>query len=203
MSNNIYPKTKHSIIKHTKIFLNLNETHDVTYDDVYEFKLLINSLLYDKNLSPLEISKKYNLNPNYNFSLFLSKCLGVKLRSCRDATNRYNYVNNKSITDEKLKYKNACKFKFSPWDEPKIIGYDLLSKYTFCKSQNQKPNTNYLHRDHMISISYGWENNISSSIISHPANCQIMTVKENCSKYTKCSITLDNLLKRIDNWRTG
>ena len=52
----------------------------------------------------------------------------------------------------------------------------------------------------MVSVKYGFLNNIDPQIIAHPANCKLMIQKENTSKYSKSSITLEELLIRIEAW---
>ena len=49
-------------------------------------------------------------------------------------------------------------------------------------------------------LNCGYENKITPKIIRHPANCQLMRHNDNVSKYSKCSITLDELKERIENW---
>ena len=41
---------------------------------------------------------------------------------------------------------------------------------------------------------------IDPYIISHPANCEIMQHSQNSSKFNKCSITIEDLLKNIKIW---
>lgn len=53
----------------------------------------------------------------------------------------------------------------------------------------------------MISIQYGWENNIPAEHISHPANCCLMLSNDNIKKGKNCSITYEQLLEKIKNWR--
>lgn len=52
----------------------------------------------------------------------------------------------------------------------------------------------------MISIMYGFKNEIPAEIISHPANCRLMQHKDNVSKYDKCSLTIKELLENIAIW---
>lgn len=61
-------------------------------------------------------------------------------------------------------------------------------------------NLNGISRDHIISINYGFKNNIDYKIISHPANCQLLRHSENSKKYTKCDLTLKELLNKIKKW---
>ena len=55
-------------------------------------------------------------------------------------------------------------------------------------------------RDHMVSRYYGWTHNIPSEVIRHPANCRIISQRENSSKGKDCSITVEELYERIKNW---
>jgi hypothetical protein len=52
----------------------------------------------------------------------------------------------------------------------------------------------------MISIKFGYDNQIDSKIISHPANCHIMLAKDNFSKNNSSSITIEDLTNRINAW---
>ena len=52
----------------------------------------------------------------------------------------------------------------------------------------------------MISIKYGFENKIDPMIISHPANCNLILQKENSRKNKKISLSLPELLIKINQW---
>ena len=52
----------------------------------------------------------------------------------------------------------------------------------------------------MFSVREGFELNIDPKIISHPANCQLLIHSQNISKHKKSSITLEELLKRIEDF---
>ncbi len=52
----------------------------------------------------------------------------------------------------------------------------------------------------MLSKDFGFENLIDPYIISHPANCNLLQQNDNSSKGSKNSLTLDELLKRIEAW---
>jgi hypothetical protein len=103
------------------------------------------------------------------------------------------------LTDEREIYWKQCRFNFNVFDYPKIPNYDLLATIPFYHSKN---NPTGLNRDHMVSISYGWENKVDPKIISHPANCAILSARDNFSKNSTCSITLEQLLERIKLWNT-
>ncbi len=102
------------------------------------------------------------------------------------------------------KYKEECKFKFNVYAYPNEFNLLLIQKFKWYKvpkwKNNFNSNLNGISRDHKISIKYGWKNNISSNIISHPTNCELMRHKNNQRKYTKCSITLKELKNNIKEW---
>ena len=53
----------------------------------------------------------------------------------------------------------------------------------------------------MVSVKYGYENNIDPKIISHPANCQLLIHNENVKKYIRCDLTIEELINKIEQWR--
>ena len=68
------------------------------------------------------------------------------------------------------------------------------------KRKHQPKNISGVSRDHIISVSYGFANNIDPTVLSHPANCKIMIHSDNKIKHNKCDITLDQLLIKIKVW---
>lgn len=103
--------------------------------------------------------------------------------------------------DGRQLYKKMCEFKFSLKDYPDEFDFELLRSLGMYAPENAKhPNPNGLARDHRVSIEYGWQHNVDPKIISHPANCKLITQKENEQKYTKCEITLEQLLEDIKAW---
>jgi hypothetical protein len=53
------------------------------------------------------------------------------------------------------------------------------------------------HLDHIISIKYGFDNNIDPEIIAHICNLKFITWEENYSKRTKSGMTVDTLINKI------
>jgi hypothetical protein len=100
-------------------------------------------------------------------------------------------------------YCRACKFTFGISLYPEWFSYarDLIIQHGWYASSSKThpgiSNPTGVSRDHKISVSYGFNHNIDPTIISHPANCEIMQHKLNSSKKTKCSISLDQLLLDI------
>jgi hypothetical protein len=74
---------------------------------------------------------------------------------------------------------------------------DLLKEKGGYSAYNKGNNSNGVSKDHMYSITKGFENNIETFIIKHPANCQLMLHKDNMVKNVKCSIDLQELYKKV------
>lgn len=97
-------------------------------------------------------------------------------------------------------YRTMCAFSFNLADYPNEFDFDLLNSVGMFSAANHGNNQNGVSRDHMYSCAEGFKHNISPLIISHPANCQLITQRKNASKHCKCSITLEQLLERIQIW---
>lgn len=74
--------------------------------------------------------------------------------------------------------------------------YDDVWKETnknskFVKDIDKRSNT--FHLDHKFSIIEGYRQNVSYKIIGALCNLEIIPAKENCSKKSKCSISIDQL----------
>lgn len=194
-STSAYPTNHHSKIRIAKLIL--NKTDIITYSDVSRMIDIIRHHIYNDNLSPKQIQLLYNIEYS-DFGMFIKKSLGIKLKTSKEAVNNYYIMNNRNITDDKKIYWKNCEFDFDPFTEPNILGYDLLKKYPFSKSNLSPYET--IQRDHMISKLYGWQNNIPAEHIRHPANCEIILSIDNITKNSDSSITYDELLQRINNW---
>lgn len=105
----------------------------------------------------------------------------------------------KNLTDYQ-KYYKECQFKFNLSNYPNEFNFELINEYGWYKAKNHGDNLNGVSRDHMVSIKFGFENKINSEIINHPANCQLMIHNENICKNKNCSITLEQLLIKINEW---
>lgn len=102
--------------------------------------------------------------------------------------------------NEFFNYKRSCQFKFNLWKYPEEFDLDLIKKHGWYQAFNRGNNLGGVSRDHKISIKYGWTNKIPPEIMSHPANCKLMVHRDNISKHSKCSISVEELQKNIDNW---
>lgn len=84
----------------------------------------------------------------------------------------------------------------------------LYRRYAYCcrkLSQQWAKNNGYeigrqtFHVDHIYSVLDGFKNEISPNIISHPANLRILEAKKNSSKGCKSEITIEELLRLVEN----
>lgn len=98
------------------------------------------------------------------------------------------------------KFRQACAFKFNVYNYPVEFPINLINEHGWYSASNHGGNLNGVSRDHMISVKYAYDHGIDSNLISHPANCKLMIHNENVSKYSKCSISLSELMIRIAAW---
>lgn len=101
---------------------------------------------------------------------------------------------------EYAKYRVACKFRFNLADYPDEFDFELIRQHGWYSPSNKKNNPNGVSRDHMYSVKAGYLNKVPSTIIEHPANCQLILHRANESKGSGCSITLEELKSRIASW---
>lgn len=105
----------------------------------------------------------------------------------------------------KEQYYSAARFKFNVYHYPNEFDLSLIKEHGWytcpgLKRKGQPKNILGVSRDHIISVSYGFANNIDPKIISHPANCRIMLHIDNKIKHSKNDISLDQLLDKINIW---
>lgn len=93
-------------------------------------------------------------------------------------------------------YRTLAEFKLKPKDLLRIKGYDLFREFGIWSVNNKRG----VVRDHILSTKDGWVQEIDPAIISHPANCQFLSINENSTKGDKSWITYSELLYRIQGW---
>jgi hypothetical protein len=99
-----------------------------------------------------------------------------------------------------LNYRADCAFKFNLKDYPDEFDFALIENSGWYSAKNRGNNLTGISRDHMVSVKYGFDNGVDPAIIAHPANCKLMQHSHNSSKCDTCSITLGELLHRIEEW---
>lgn len=99
-----------------------------------------------------------------------------------------------------LIYKNQCKFSFSLSEYPEEFDSKIIRKHGWYSAKNRGNNLDGVSRDHMFSVMEGLRLRIDPYLISHPANCKLMTQRKNSSKHKKCSLSYDELVERVESW---
>ena len=120
-----------------------------------------------------------------------------KLKFCSDNC-RVDY-RRKDMNAFKI-YKAETNFKFNLADYSDSFDFSLIEDYGWYSPSNKKNNLGGVSRDHMLSVKEGFELGIDPKLLSHPANCELMIHNDNISKNKKSSITLEELLERIENF---
>jgi hypothetical protein len=159
---------------------------------------------YDEGMSLRNLQEKFRIS----FKTF-SKAKKLNLFSPRDLSSamKINQLNNpKDYSEVRNKrpalsnYRADCAFKFNLSDFPDEFDFTLIESYGWYKPKNRGDNLNGISRDHAVSVRYGFDNNLPAEHLAHPANCVLMRHGDNVSKYSKNSISYDDLLKRIEEW---
>jgi hypothetical protein len=150
-----------------------------------------------EKLSGNEIAESFNIyGENTHFSQWLGT-LGVKIRNIKDSQNVYWKRNLKPLDNKWLEYRKSAKFRFKNNEFHRLVGYDT---YQLNGWFNPYTNPDGCVRDHMFSCKEGYLQNIPPELIAHPANCELLSHKNNAKKSSKCSITLEWLYNRIADW---
>ncbi len=161
----------------------------------YDWKLI--QLEYNNGLSYDELLNKFKLSTHA--IMWAKKNNMLKLRSVSEglklAWERGKFIESRKEGFER--YRQLCEFKFNLNDYPNYFDFSLIKKYGWYRAKNRGDVPNGVNRDHMYSIKDGFINNIDPSIISHPANCQLLLHNDNIKKKNKSSITFNELLERI------
>lgn len=169
----------------------------ITVDDLEYVRSECTRLMYEHNWNPVQVCSDF-LGMSFPYLQFIPNCLKVKLKTLGEGVRSYHkkkgtYKNMES----KKKYKMECDFHMD------FNLHSLLANFTDVdvkKWYNKKCGKRREHssRDHMISKENGYWLNIDTYLMSHPANCLLMKQGDNSSKNDNCSITLNELIKRVE-----
>ena len=164
-----------------------NRGREVTWGD--KIGTSIKKYIIEKNKNNPKQNKKTCLNCS---KLFLKNKFFCSLNCKRE----YERNNMNSL----VRYRMDCKFNFNLADYKEEFDFKLVKEYGWYSPSNKKNNLGGVSRDHMFSIREGFEMNIDPKILSHPANCQLLIHSKNISKHRKSSITLEELLTKIEEF---
>ena len=128
---------------------------------------------------------------------FCSPSCGVNNRYCNHLNGLEGLERERFL---KRNYRAKCRFKFSLNEFPNEFDFALIEQHGWYKAKNRGDNLNGVSRDHMYSITDGYNNGINPEILSHPANCKLMVQSNNFKKGSESSITIEGLVKKIEQW---
>jgi len=117
------------------------------------------------------------------------------------STNRKTCSN--ECYSQKAYNRDRYKFKFNIFSYPDIFDLCSLSALGFCSFGGKRGgsyNPKGLSRDHKISVYESIKNNYDPYYITHPLNCELMTMEQNNKKKTNSSITYSELKQLIDEY---
>jgi len=103
-------------------------------------------------------------------------------------------------------YRSLAQFVFNVYAYPSEFDLELVNKIGWysptgrCGKNKDNLNLNGASRDHLFTILDGFNQKVHPSLLAHPANCRIVSHRDNSKKNCNSSITLEELALRISAW---
>jgi hypothetical protein len=97
-------------------------------------------------------------------------------------------------------YKTKCKFTFDISQYVDLFDMSLVKEYGWYSPSNKGNNIKGVSKDHLFSVKQGFVENVDPYYISHPANCNLVLHKDNQRKRAKCSISLEELIEKVEKF---
>jgi hypothetical protein len=95
--------------------------------------------------------------------------------------------------------RNQYEFTFNVYAYPDLFDLSLIEKFGWYSPGNRKEkNNNGIVRDHKISVNESVKNGYDPFYIRHPLNCELLRQEENKKKYTKSSMTYEELVLAVN-----
>jgi hypothetical protein len=124
--------------------------------------------------------------------VYCNICVKTNLKFYSKSYKKYH----PSIYHDQEHYRYLCRFNFSISQFPIWFNGKIIEEHGWYSLEN----LNGVSRDHRISITDGWRNNIDPKFISHPANCVLLPHKQNQSKGFKSCISIQDLMEDIERF---
>lgn len=192
---------KHRILKKQVVHLKIKRKKTIKISKAVRKEICHKKLIKNRNImQPTILSKRHwrNCICGQYTKLYINTCKISGITWCAPAHKQIH----PSVYITKELYRYHASFKFSISQFP--LWFDNTTSYIIRKfgwyETKYRKNIDGCSRDHMYSVYDGFTNNILPSIISHPANCQIMPHSLNSKKKAASSITIEELYKRIDDF---
>lgn len=101
----------------------------------------------------------------------------------------------------KAQYRTACRFRLNPTTHKDLYDFELIAQCGWYRPANHPAgyNPDGVTWDHLYRVEEGFKNRVDPAIMSHPANAQMVTWRENVGRRTS-QLTLVELLERIERW---
>ena len=102
------------------------------------------------------------------------------------------------------KQKATLKKKFGDFTPEQMKDFRHYARRIRSRAQRWAKEQGYVlgnktfHVDHKLSIRDAWLAGLSESIVNHPANLQILSANENCSKGYRSSLTVEQLMNLLN-----
>ena len=173
------------------------EDGSITLSDFEKVRQECKRLMFEEEMPSLQVCREYLGIDGLRDGQFIKDVFHVQLPSLQEIGKRWHA---KSMIDktEREKYYIECKFRFPDELLPYTEKSELIGRYPWYNPFH--PKENGLTKDHMISKKYGYKHNVDTYLMSHPANCEIMLLSDNASKQDKCSLTVEELIERVEWW---
>ena len=217
--NPIYCKNCGEIIPFNKVYKNTtfcNRSCSAKYNNTFRKgikhnlseqgrKILIESayknFVYNRKELVRYVEQKKNYYENPNKCSNCSSILEFKYRNkifCNLNCKKEYFAKNK---DNFELYRFLTKFKFNLNEYKTEFDFSLIEKYGWYKAKNNGDNVDGVSRDHNFSVGEGFRRLINPLLLAHPANCELVLNRKNQSKNDNCSISLEYLLEKIEQFK--
>jgi hypothetical protein len=126
----------------------------------------------------------------------------LKLRTPSEAARKAIREGRKNVSSKEgiERYRQLCEFKFGVKSYPEEFNLKLIQEHGWYQASNRGNNIDGVSRDHIISVKFGFENDIDPEIIAHPANCRLMRHTSNQKKNSDSDMSLEELKEKIKLW---
>lgn len=102
----------------------------------------------------------------------------------------------------KVGYRIHSRFQLNKKDHPTLFNGELISRFGWYSPSNKKNNLQGVCWDHLYRIEEGYANGIDPTVMSHPANAELVPWPVNLARKTSM-ISYEELVNRILKWETG
>lgn len=167
-----------------------------------KLKFCNNSCSAQYNNRTRQLTKPMKVEPKVKL---VSKVAFAKCKNCQAVFRRRIgrlYCSDSCKAKSGIKvYRLACKFKLNKLDHAHLYDQELLQTFGWYRAANHPLGYNPKGAtwDHLFRVEDGFKLGISPSIMSHPANAQMVSWVVNFSRKTS-QITYEQLLDRITNY---